>query len=196
MRRPPLTVRFFGSPPVALAVVAVAAVAVVGWYQDHIRIWLAIGAVVAAWRSLGAVTWKRRYKAWVADWQAIGAEEEAPRAKKKRKYGWALITVALLLLALVILPLCQPGPERESWHEAVTVTWLATCLLAVLVPVVTLVRAVLRRITSRRKARAETQAKTAPVAWLVARPSSSPSRAEVERALPEYCARLLEMRHF
>ena len=44
-------------------------------------------------------------------------------------------------------------------------------------------------MVERRQAEAEAE----PVKWLVGRPSSSPSREEAARNLPEYSARLIEL---
>lgn len=181
MNRPPFLVRLAGYPPMAILLFfGYAAVVWDWWYRGGVPWWLAVGAVAAAGRTLGAVGRMRRYKAWLAAWQAMGAKDEPSPPKKKRR--WMFIIGAALLA--VAIPVClPPKPGNETTVAVLTILWFGACLYLVF----TLVRAVLRRRAKRRKAKAE----VAPVAWLVGRPSSSPSRSEAERNLPEYCARLL-----
>jgi hypothetical protein len=194
MNRPALLARLAGSPRGALVLFVCYAALVFGWYQGNIPWWLALGAVGAAFRTLSAVGRVRRYKAWRADWQAMGGEDEPPPAaarQKKRRRGWVLVTVAALLaLGMPLLPEQLYAP----WESGLVMAWCAACLYLVFA----LLWSILRRIIGRRKARAEiAQAgdEAAPVAWLLGRPSSSPSRAAAERNLPRYCARLISGIH-
>jgi hypothetical protein len=186
MNRPRRLVRLAGSPRGALLLFIGYAVIVYGWYQGDVPWWLAVGAVAAGFRTLAAVGRMRRYKAWLADWQGMGAGDEPPRPKKRR--GWVLVAGAALLV--VAIPLVQPetGP-----NDALTVLWCVACLYLVFA----LVRGILRRIRGRRKVKAEvaqTRDEAAPVAWLVPRAASSPSRADAMRSVPDYCARLMASR--
>jgi hypothetical protein len=191
MNRPSLSVRLAGSPAGATLLLIASAIAALGWCQGHVPGVLAIVAVAGAWRTLKAVVLMRRYKTWLADWQAMGADDDEPqpRVTKTRGRGWVLVTGAALLVLSIppcLTPVGTPARPSDRW---LAVLWLAACLYLVFA----LVRAVVRRVMRGRKGKAEKaeQGEAAPVAWLVARASSSPSRAEAERELPQYAARLI-----
>jgi hypothetical protein len=92
-------------------------------------------------------------------------------------------TAALLLLAIPARFARLQG--NEQWRGALILLWIAACIY--------LVGLVLRSITRRirKRPRAQPEAATAPVEWMLSPASSSPSRSEAARKLPEYCARLL-----
>ena len=195
MTRPRPLTRFAGSPLGALVLLVVYAAVVAGWYQGlDVPWWLAVGAVAAAFRTLAAVVGMRRYKAWLAEWQAMGAHDDAPPLPKKKR-AWKLVAGALPLL--VAIPAYLGAIKRD--HEAIpnevalalVVLWGVACLYVawkLLRPVWRGVKWLSARRATRRRAKAE----AAPVAWLVGRASSSPSRASAQRNLPEYCARLIK----
>ena len=70
----PWLVRLAGSPLIALVLFVLYGMAILGWYQGHLAWWLALGAVGAAIRTLGAVRQVQRYKTWVSNWRAMGDE--------------------------------------------------------------------------------------------------------------------------
>jgi hypothetical protein len=193
MNRPSLSVRVAGSPLGALVLLLVWGAVVVAWYQGNVPWWVGVAAVAAAGRTFGAFGRMRRYKAWLADWQAMGAEGEQPRPKKRR--GWVLVTGAALLLVLIPAYLLQiKNNEAIPNHEAVAtgLIWLhvAVCLFLGWKVVALFWRFVMRRAASS-KERRRAKAEAAPVAWLLGCASSSPSRAAAQRELPEYSARLI-----
>ena len=199
MNRPGVGVRFAGSPPGALMLFALyAAVGYCwwwGWQGQHVRWWVALCSAAAAVRTLKAVGKVRRYNAWVAEWQAIGGDDGPPRRQKIRGRGWVFVTGAAVLF--VVIPVCVPQiqsnqtiPGREALATALTWLWGLACLILAWKSLRLCWRLV-RRSAARRTERRQVEAENAPVAWLVGVPSSSPSRAEAERALPEYCARLI-----
>jgi hypothetical protein len=194
MNRPSLSVRLAGSPRGALLLFICYGVIWYGWYEGHTVWWVALGTVGAALRTLRARRDLQRYKAWLADWQAMGAQvveapQQQPLPKKKRRRARAFVTASALLV--LAIPLLLPSTDKTgTLGPMLAVLWCVACLYLVFA----LVRGLLRRRAGGH--RAETQITTAtdeaaPVAWLVDRPSSSPSRAEAERDLPEYCARLI-----
>jgi hypothetical protein len=183
MNRPSLSARLAGSPQGALLLFIGYAVIIAGWYEGRVSWWMGVAAIAAAVRTLGAVKRVRAYKAWLAEWQAMSGNDAPPRTGKNPLRGWMLVVIAMLIA--VAAPLAG---SRMS--DAVTVIWSLACLYLVFA----LVRGILRRVRGRREVQAEVgQAKdeAAPVAMLLDLPSSSPSREEAERNLPEYCARLL-----
>jgi hypothetical protein len=186
MNRPSLSVRLAGSPRGALLLFICYGVIWYGWYEGHTVWWVALGTVGAALRTLRAGRELRRYKAWLVDWQAMSGNDAPARSPRKRLRGW-MLTIGAMFIVVATLLSGSPG-ERPS--GAVTVIWSLACLYLVFA----LLRSILRRVRGRRNVKAEVaQAKDedAPVAWLLDRPASSPSRAETERNLPEYCARLI-----
>jgi hypothetical protein len=76
-----LLVRVAGSPLRAFLLFVCYAAIVAGWYEGDVVWWLALTALGAAMRTLSAVGQVRRYKAWLAEWNAMGAKDEpAPSA--------------------------------------------------------------------------------------------------------------------
>jgi hypothetical protein len=190
MNRPSGFARLAAYPPMTILLFIGYAYLISGWYLGRISWWIGIAAIAAAVRTLGAVKRVRVYKAWLAEWQAMSGHDAPPRPRKNRLRGWVLGIGALFIA--VAIPLLAPPGTRPS--DALTVIWCLACLYLVFA----LLRRVLRRMGARRKVKAEVakaKAEAAPVAWLVDRPSSSASRAEAERNLPDYCARLISRAH-
>lgn len=186
MNRPSALVRFAGYPPMTTLLLIGYTFIVAGWYQGRVSWWIGVAAIAAAGRTLGAVKRVRAYKAWLVDWQAMTAHDEPPRPEKNRLRSWLLVIGAMFIA--VAIPLSGSAETRPS--AAVTVIWSLACLYLVFA----LLRSSLRLIRGRGKVRAEVaqaNEEAAPVAWLLGLPSSSPSRADAQRELPEYCARLI-----
>ena len=188
MTRPSLLVRVAGSPLGALLLFLVYAAVITRWYEGQVVWWLALGSVGAAFRTLSAVGRVRRYKAWMAEWNAMNAREEsASRNKDKRGARRRVFLAALLLLGI---PACLPYLGRnEELRMALGLLWVVTCLFVVGLAL----RSVTRRISKRLKSRQKVV--NAPVKWMLGRASSSPSRSEATQKLPEYCIRLLSSRN-
>jgi hypothetical protein len=186
MNRPSLVVRVAGSPLPALVLFAGYAGVIAGWYQGHVVWWLALAAVSAAIRTLSAVGTLRRYKAWRAEWNAMGAKDQSARPSRKKSRSGVFITGAALLL--LAIPVCLPPVQsnEELLTKALSCLWLASLVYLGFVAL----RSMTRGVTKRPNVSAK-EAEAAPVEWLVGRPFSSPSRSDVTRQLPEYCARLL-----
>jgi hypothetical protein len=168
MSRPPLLVRVAGSPlPAFLLLLGYAAV-VAGWYEGHVVWWLALAAVGASMRTLSAVRRVRRYKAWLADWNAMGAAEQ-PRPKDK-PVGRRRVIVTSAALLLLAIPACFPYLQgNQEWRTALTLLWVVACIYLVGL----VLRSITWRMTKRRKAQSE--AATAPVEWMRAvRPRRPP----------------------
>jgi hypothetical protein len=184
MTRPSLLVRVTGSPLPALLLFLCYAAVIAGWYEGQVVWWLALGSVGAAFRTLSAVGRVRRYKAWMAEWNAMGAREEsAPRGKQKRgARHWVLIAVLLLLAIPASLPYLGGNDE---WRTALSLLWVVACVFVVGLALRSIIRRIARRFKSQR------EVVNAPVKWMLGRASSSPSRTEAARKLPEYCTRLL-----
>jgi hypothetical protein len=183
MNRPPLLVRVAGSPlPAFLLFLGYAAI-IAGWYEGTVVWWLALAAVGASLRTLSAVGRVRRYKAWLAEWNAMDTKEQQ-RPKDKPSRRWMFVTSAVLLL-LVIPAYCQHLQGNEGLRTALMLLWVVAGIYLVGL----LLRRITRGMTKLRKAQPESA--TAPVEWMLGRPFSSPSRSEAARKLPEYCTRLL-----
>ncbi len=183
MSRPSLIVRVAGSPLPALLLFLGYAALVLGWYEGQVVWWLALGAVVGCLRTLSAIGQVRRYKAWLAEWNAMGAKDEpAPRPKKKNG-GWVFVTLAAFLL--LAIPAYLPQAHGQGFAPALVLLWGVAGLY--------LVFRIARSMTHRKKERPpeQEQVEATPVEWVLGRASSSPSRSEAARKLPEYSARLL-----
>ncbi len=190
MNRPASNVRLLGSAGMAIPVAVVCAAIVLGWLQGSVPGLAAFVAVLALARTLAAVKEVRRYQAWSGQWQAMGASLNAPpQPAKKRGGGWQRVTAAVLLL-LVIPAYLRQAEGTGGLATPLEWLWVAVCLYLVW-KLFRRVRGGFVRSAAAGAARGRAKAVAAPVAWLVARASSSPSRADATRQLPEYCARLL-----
>jgi len=205
MKRPSLFAGLSGYPLMAIVLFMVYAAIVLGWYQDSAPWWLALAAVLAATRTLSAVGQVRRYKAWSAQWQAmsepVSAQRRIPHPHRsaevvtqnqpstaKEPHRGRLLAIVAALLVLAIPAYVGDGSDRVS--SALTCLWLAACLYLAF----RLLRRLMRRGIKRHEQRTAPQKREAEspfVTWVMDRASSSPSRAEAMRALPDYCARLL-----
>jgi hypothetical protein len=191
MNRPNVFVRVAGSPLPALALFVGYAAIVVGWYQNNVPWWLALGAVGAALRTLSALGQVRRYKAWAAEWNAMGAPLRTPPPSPKRaSRGWVFITGAVLLLLTIPPFMLQIRSNNEQLATALLWLWGAVCLYLVWKCFGQVLRAFMRSRT-RSKVRRQAKEEASPVEWLVGQASSSPSREEAQRKLPEYAAACL-----
>jgi hypothetical protein len=185
MSRPPLITRVAGSPLPAVLLFAGYAAIIAGWYEGQLTWWLALMAAGASVRTISAVARVRRYKAWLAEWNAMGRTEQPAPKPKRGSRRWIFITGAVLLL--LAIPASSPYMQGNdtAWAAAVTV-WIAAFVY--------LAGVVLRRITRRRTKRSKVEAKAeaAPVVeCMLGRASGSPSRADAARQLPKYTNRLL-----
>ena len=181
MNRPSLQVRAAGSPLGALLLLCGYAAVIAGWYQGYLAWWLAAAAALASLRTFSSVGHVRRYKAWLAEWNAMSGNTDTPRPKRKLGRGFFMTGAAVMLVAIPIgISLLQDG---DGMGTVLTLLWIAAGLYLVYVA--------LRSVASRMAQRGETKADTAPATWMLGRASSSPSRADAEKNLPEYCARLI-----
>jgi hypothetical protein len=159
------------------------------WYQGHLTWWWLLIAAFTTLKTLGSIQRVRRYKAWLADWHAMGAVNESAPVKKKRGGGILRFFTAIALLLVVGIPLALPSVESHSpLSRQLVAAWLAAIFsLAAVIAWRTR-----RWIKSRRGIDAVSGKENAAVVeWTLGRPMSSPSRAEAEANLPEYCARLM-----
>ncbi len=193
MNRPAPLVRLAGSPVGATLLFVMYGAVVLGWYEGHTAWWLALGAAGAAFRTLGAMGDVRRYKAWLADWQAIGGVgQAAPRQPGRKPQGKTVPWVKWSIVALlsVGIPLALPSVPHD-WGEGLTMLWFVV-LVYLLWKLLAMVLSVFRRKSETAVEAGGKSAKDADmVQWLLPRASSSPSRADALQRLPEYSGRLI-----
>lgn len=179
-----------GAPMMAVVLLLGSAIAILGWYAGGVSGWLALAAAFMAMQTLSAVGEVLRYKRWFGEWEAMGTPLHAPpKIPPKPKRRWKAITFASLLLFAIPQILTESGLD-EGLGAVLICAWLAD-----VVYLAYRLFAVMRRGFSRAPVRSagQPQAKVdaGPVVWLLDRASSSPSRADAVRNLPEYSARLL-----
>ena len=183
MNRPSLLARTVGSPLVALSLYVVYAVVLLDWYIDRLPWLLAAGAVWAAIQTMAAAEEVSRYRVWAVEWQAMDESiDPKPLPPPKRKRGkLSMLTIAMVLLSI-------PAQLGQLQDQQALFTFIA-CLwgLAWLYLAVRLMRSIKRGAAKR----LESKAVDAGVTWLLGPATSSPSRAEALREIPEYCARLI-----
>jgi endonuclease/exonuclease/phosphatase (EEP) superfamily protein YafD len=188
MNRPSIGVRFAGSRLGALVLLGFCVWGVVAWYQGNASQWLMMAALMAGLWTLKCIARMRVYRAWAAEWEAMGAEGAPARAIVKKRHILRWCWLLALAVAVVVL---QAGGRSAALNQAGAADIVFLAVLALLSPG----RLLLRR--GRRKAGADSRrgkaaAEVAPVAWMMGRASSSPSRGEAARNVPDYCAGLLK----
>jgi hypothetical protein len=188
MNRPTLPTRIAGSPRVAALLFAGSGFAVWAWYQGHLTWWWLPIAALTTKKTLQSIQRVRRYKAWLADWRAVSGVNEPPPAKKKRGRGFLRFSATIALLAVIGIPLALPSVEGRSSLGELVVAWLFAMVFLLAV----MIWRIRRWITARRTIDAVSgKEDEAVVECTLGLPASSPSRAEAEANLPEYCARLI-----
>jgi hypothetical protein len=147
--------------------------------------WVLLVALLLASFTLNAVQQMREYKAWEGEWQEMqtGKRVEPPQKKKYPK-----LDVAVGLLSLVVIPWIWSQRSDPGERLILAGSWVVMFLVVVFLAVRGIVRSVRARRRFKEQAR---RSQVEPVAWLVSPASSSPSRADAMRELPEYSARLL-----
>ena len=209
MLTPSFLVRLAGSTPGALLLFAFYAALAVGWVQGRVPLLLALVALLAAARTFAAWVQVRRYKVWRSQWRSLAEENEnRPAAKtpalphKKRRW----LRVSFALAVLVVVPFVIPTAHNGPYPDALPGPPMDAGLLLALktlwsCAVLYLAFALVRGVFTRRKVKTpaalapEKNAFPATVSLLVARPSSSPSRDDAARMLPDYAARLMSPRN-
>jgi len=189
MNRPGALTRLAGNPSVTILLFAGCGAVLAGWHQGKLQWWFALLAVGAATKTAGAFGQMRKYKAWSAQWEEMGAQKKpvpaAPAADKKKKgRGQGLKVVLALALFIVITQIFPPPAGFDLTRPEVIVA-----LLCLLCPVLVLLQAMIRRIRS--KEPQATKDSAAAVSWMLSSTVDSPSRETAVRNLPEYAARIL-----
>jgi hypothetical protein len=196
MNQPTSTTRFIGTPRIAGVLYVGLALLVVGWAGGAVPWWLGIVALCSAGTVRKAVQDVRRYDQWWASWQAMGnsaprSAAPRPQARKRKMIApWAGVVIAAVSLVLIAVVMAAPGTDA-ALRQALTLLWCGDVLYLGWKLVARLRRSVVRSAGTARAGRSK---ETSPevVEWVLPRASSSPSRADAMRRLPEYSARLLQ----
>jgi hypothetical protein len=187
-----------GTPRVATALYLGCAVAVLGWFGGEVPWWLGLVALCFIGTVRKAVKDVRRYNQWSGAWAAMGAASAPPRPASKPSFRmrqkdappWLGITIAALSLLVIPVFIAAPGAD-DALRTWLTLLWLAMAGYLIWK------RAHVRRAHVRIGAgtagavRSKNSAAADVVEWVLPRASSSPSRADAVRNLPEYSARLI-----
>jgi hypothetical protein len=180
MTAPSPYARLAGTPVVAVLLFIGYATVITGWFEGRMAWWWAALAFIAALKTLKALGEVRRYKAWLAQWNAMDGQAQAKPARKAPSWGRVLVLIAL---AIFLFPLFQaPGTPDSGLKQ---LAWVASGLYLAFA----LVRFIVRRVRKGHTVEAERENK--PVSWLIDRASSAPSREDATAQLPDYCASLL-----
>jgi peptidoglycan/LPS O-acetylase OafA/YrhL len=149
--------------------------------------WLMLAAIYIASQTANSVRELRAYNGWAERWQAMAMGTAVAPPKPRRKKHPALDN-AVGMVAVVALPWLASQMSDRTERLLVAYLWLAVCVLLIF----RFVRGVVRFFKARRTQQSKAESiEIQPVSWLVDRASSSPSRAEAMRQLPEYSGRLI-----
>ena len=199
MNPPASMTRFLGTPRVSAALYVGCSVTVLGWFGGAVPWWLGLMALCFLGTVRKAVNDVRRYDQWSAAWQAMGAPGAPQRPAAKASFRmrqkdappWVGVTIAAV--SLVVIPLCMATPGAdEPLLKALTLLWFGMAVYLVWKLAARMRRALVRPAGTMSAGASKTNATAADVVeWALPRASSSPSRADAIRRLPEYSARLI-----
>jgi len=194
MNPPTSTTRFIGTPRNARVLSVGAALVVFAWLGGAVPWWLAITAACFIGTVRNAEREVRRYDAWWSEWQAMGGHVSPAAARPNRtsRLKLAFQAGACALVACVIWEMYPAGQEIPGglallWFVIVGCFFWKTGQLIKAALVASFAR-------SARRSKAPPTAQKREddvVAWVLPRASSSPSREDAMRNLPNYCARLV-----
>jgi hypothetical protein len=191
--------RFIGKPRVAAVLYVGLGLAVLGWAEGTVPWWLGVAALCTAGSVRKAAQDVRSYKQWWTAWAAMGAAgapspaaTSKPSARGRKASSWAGVTVAAVSLVMIPVWMAAPGAS-EALRQGLTAVWCGLALYLLWRLAARLRRAIFRAAgTVSAGAQSKTQSGPAEVVeWALPRASSSPSRADAMRNLPEYSARLI-----
>jgi len=190
MRQPGILVRFAGTPLIACLLIAGAATVIYGWYLGHLTMWPMLIAVGTVFRTLSAVGTVRRYKAWAAEWEAMGRVAGAPKPAAKPK-PWK--RAMLMAAALIGLPLAFSQPaiqDNPAVLSGLHWAWGLLALYCLWRLLSALWRAKRNSVRRKREARIE-KSLDDPITIAVGSATDCPTRASAQRNLPDYCLQLM-----
>jgi hypothetical protein len=188
MREPNFVVRIVGNPLVGSALVGGEGFILYQWYLGHLVWWLGIVVMGLLFRTVSAMAAVRRYKVWHGGWEAMGRADGHIVKSHAGTILTALATALVVLGPLLdSLPLVQANDllgQGLHWAWVVAVLWVGFKLLRVMWRHV-------GKMRIHRQVRHAKKAMETPVALAVAKSFSSPTRASIEKNLPDYCRRLM-----
>lgn len=193
--------RLIGTSKNAALLYVAIALAVLGWIGGAVPWWLGLLALGFACSVRKATLQVRRYDAWAAEWRAMSgysapANAAAKPAKRPASRGrLATQTVVFGFMAWVFWNMTAAGQTPSGVQ---VILWLVTSGGFIWSAGKLIGSARLTGSMAKATPKAGVTTKAAPtqadvVEWTVPPASSSPSRLDVIRRLPEYCARLLEV---
>jgi hypothetical protein len=141
-------------------------------------------AVYIASHTANSVRELRAYNGWTQQWQAMAGVTAAPPRRMKKHPA---LDNAVGMVAVVALPWLESLVSDRMERRLLVLLWLVVCLVLLFRGV----RGVVRFIKARCVRSKVESTQIQPVSWLVDRASSSPSRADAMRQLPDYSGRLI-----
>jgi hypothetical protein len=199
MNAPTSTTRLIGTPRNANVLYLGAGLVMLGWAGGAVPWWLAFMALCFIGTVRKAVQDVRRYDAFAADWQAMGRPGTAPprpaakpffRLRHMNTPPWVCVTIAAL--SLVVIPVFMAAPDAdEGVRQFFTLLWLFAALYLIWKLAAKLRRAVSKAAGTVSAGSHKNNTAADVVEWALPRASSSPSRADSMRNLPEYSARMM-----
>lgn len=196
MKPPTYMTRFIGTPRVAAVLYFACSLTVLGWFGGEVHWWLALAALCFIGTVRKAVQNVRRYDQWWAAWQGMGNRTGAVTPKlvvrrRKSLSSWVNITVAALSLVIIPLFIAAPGADEATRHW-LALLWFGIAAYLLFKLAISFRRARLKKSAGTAGAGEGKASEAAEVVqWVLPRASSWPSRTDVMRNVPDYCARLM-----
>lgn len=179
MNAPSKQTQLIAFPPVALVIMLLCGLFIWNWFQGNAPWYVAVIALALASHTMTKVAEVRRYKDWKTAWNAMGAPASPP-AKSSKVFN---VVFGVFIVGLILFTSNRP------WMEA---NGPAIAALIVIAAVVLGIPMLIWKLW--RKTKVKTKGAATSVTWMIQPASSSPSRADAMKALPEYSARLLSPR--
>ena len=195
MNSPSFSARLAGSPRIACVLFIGYAAVVASWYQGRVSWWIGVAAIAAAGRTPSAVKRMRLYKTWLADWQGMGGIAPAATTKTAKRPAsrgmLAAQAAGFFLVSCIIWNMTPPGQKTPDGQALMWFLMMGGFLWSTGRLIATLRNTGAGRAAAGKKATPKTQSGDDVVEWILPPASSSPSRADMLRRLPEYAARLI-----
>jgi hypothetical protein len=179
-----------GRPLVGWPLIGVAALLICSWFTGRTDWWWGLLSAAFAIRTFSAMSALRRYNAWLVEWQAMGGTDSAPVVTTNRR--GTKLAFLIPLGFITILWLASVSAVQDS--PALLNTLRAAFVLLALYGGFRLLRRILqgaRKTLGKVKEPAAKEALDEPIQLAVSGTKDSPTRADAERNLPDYCLPLM-----
>ena len=196
MKSPSTMTRFIGTQPVPALLCAGVGLIILAWISGAVPWWVGIMALFFGGTVVNDAQKVKAYDAWFAQWQAMGGVSASLRAEKKPPSRGRLTLQAGVLgfVAWVVWNMVPAGQKPSQGESVVWCVMVFGCVWSTCRLLAAFRREGAGSVAVTKKTATETKSTNEVVEWSLPPASSSPSRLNAVRNLPEYAASLLKER--